>query len=611
MKRLIPLLFLLAAFLPSPAHAICNATLPFVLQPGTLADATQVMANFNAIISGLNNTCAASGINNDITALNGVAVLKPQNNLSDVLNKQTSVNNLGLGCSNASPFNNTTAGAVNGVYATCFGVKADGVTNDTTAWNAAVAWLNGGASRQVIAPPGNSLITVLNPFTTGGRIVCITGTGSCTITHSGNNAFEWKNTAVGGGMQGMTLNNSGSTANATVFIHGNAFYSRFDDIILGPGIGIFATMGTTTTNDQAGTAFFNRIYSPSGVGGGASPLFNMVNGFGFEMSQSGLWTSAAGSAGRYFMLASIVGPLINGNGVYDTISIKDSVIGPWNEFFHAALTLGGSVLDSNFSNNYIINCQVFCFNVTGTGQFTASSITNNWIDGNGTATACVNLSPTNLFGMIFTGNRVLTCSGSGVLLNGGFGTNTLTVTNNLIGDINLCACGTTYGLLVVGDALSNLMNDILIQGNLITNQFIGGNLPTFGISVGSTTVGVLQPTGFRLLNNDATGSTLNYAWPTTLGKDSLVYANAHLLPATGALVIGASPFTYTNGTGQQQDVWIYDGTYNPVTVNGCCFVGSLAVPPANDFRPLFIHLNPGESFTITWTVQPHATVNTY
>lgn len=51
------------------ANVPCS--LPFNLQNATLADATQVMANYNSIITCLANA-AAAGANNDITSLNGL-----------------------------------------------------------------------------------------------------------------------------------------------------------------------------------------------------------------------------------------------------------------------------------------------------------------------------------------------------------------------------------------------------------------------------------------------------------------------------------------------------------------------------------------------------------
>jgi microcystin-dependent protein len=51
------------------ALAAVPCSVPFNLTNGTTADASQVMANYNAILSCLANGAAASGANNDITAL--------------------------------------------------------------------------------------------------------------------------------------------------------------------------------------------------------------------------------------------------------------------------------------------------------------------------------------------------------------------------------------------------------------------------------------------------------------------------------------------------------------------------------------------------------------
>ena len=47
-------------------------SLPFTLVNGTIADANQVMADFNAIISGVNTNAAGLGANSDITSLNAL-----------------------------------------------------------------------------------------------------------------------------------------------------------------------------------------------------------------------------------------------------------------------------------------------------------------------------------------------------------------------------------------------------------------------------------------------------------------------------------------------------------------------------------------------------------
>ena len=47
-------------------------SLPVTLQNGTTADATQVMANFNSIVTNVNNNAANNGINSNITQLLGL-----------------------------------------------------------------------------------------------------------------------------------------------------------------------------------------------------------------------------------------------------------------------------------------------------------------------------------------------------------------------------------------------------------------------------------------------------------------------------------------------------------------------------------------------------------
>src|SRR5260370_30906306 len=68
MKKFLALFFTLWASLAS-ANVPC--TVPFNLQNNTVADATQVMANYNALITCLGNA-AAAGTNVDISALLGL-----------------------------------------------------------------------------------------------------------------------------------------------------------------------------------------------------------------------------------------------------------------------------------------------------------------------------------------------------------------------------------------------------------------------------------------------------------------------------------------------------------------------------------------------------------
>lgn len=71
MKRLI-LATLLFFGVCTVARADIVGALPFTLQNGTVADATQVMADFNAIVNDVNDNAAKSGVNSDITQITGL-----------------------------------------------------------------------------------------------------------------------------------------------------------------------------------------------------------------------------------------------------------------------------------------------------------------------------------------------------------------------------------------------------------------------------------------------------------------------------------------------------------------------------------------------------------
>ncbi len=72
MKKLASILLISLAFMCGPAVAQIIPSLPYNLTNGTLADANQVMANFNQIVSSTNTNAANAGANTNITALLGL-----------------------------------------------------------------------------------------------------------------------------------------------------------------------------------------------------------------------------------------------------------------------------------------------------------------------------------------------------------------------------------------------------------------------------------------------------------------------------------------------------------------------------------------------------------
>lgn len=72
MKRLLALAAVAVALFATPAFAANCPGNPYTLQNGQLADANQVMANFNNLLNCSNNNLAKNGANSDITSLSGL-----------------------------------------------------------------------------------------------------------------------------------------------------------------------------------------------------------------------------------------------------------------------------------------------------------------------------------------------------------------------------------------------------------------------------------------------------------------------------------------------------------------------------------------------------------
>lgn len=73
MKTLWRMFLLIGLLSAAPAaFAACIPSIPYNLTNGSLADATQVMGNFNTIVTDVNTNCAHNGANSDITSLTGL-----------------------------------------------------------------------------------------------------------------------------------------------------------------------------------------------------------------------------------------------------------------------------------------------------------------------------------------------------------------------------------------------------------------------------------------------------------------------------------------------------------------------------------------------------------
>jgi len=109
--------------------AIISA-LPYNIVNGQVEDATQVMANFNQIVSQVNAGVAAKGTNSDITALNALGNINSFVNFNAGLNVASGNLNVALG---------TISGIGTGLTGTAAGLTVGNATNATNATTATSA----------------------------------------------------------------------------------------------------------------------------------------------------------------------------------------------------------------------------------------------------------------------------------------------------------------------------------------------------------------------------------------------------------------------------------------------------------------------------------------
>lgn len=166
MSRILGLI--LALLLSSPALAGVPCSLPFTLTNGTLADATQVMANYNALVTCLTNA-AAAGANNDITSLTGLT--------SPILPTQGGSNLFIASQSNASVGNSVVLGGLSPTgYANIFGYTVFFVPSLTTT-GAVTAAVNGQPALNVLKPSSGGLIPLTGQEIVSGQGAFITFDG--------------------------------------------------------------------------------------------------------------------------------------------------------------------------------------------------------------------------------------------------------------------------------------------------------------------------------------------------------------------------------------------------------------------------------------------------
>ena len=519
------------------------------------------------------------------------------NNLSDLTNKATALSNLGLGCPMGNGPNFGTPGQMIGVFASCFGVKADGVTDDTAAWNAAVAYMNSNPNTALIAPPGVSLASALTTITgTNGSITCPNGIGQCTLSLSGNPGVTF-NGAHGGGLFNMRVDNRGVACATSVSLQNGSVGQSFVNVALGTNVGTFLQVGNGAGAAVGGITINGATVSGGGALASGSPCAVInVNGPGTGLSiiNSTMATATGSASGRDFIDVALVGP-----NSWSNLSVENSYIGPFSKFM-SMLYSGANALLSGVvvQGNFIVNCQLRCFDVnSGSGTTTGMNIVNNHIDGNSTADPCINVGGVSASTISIVNNQIGLCSGSGVVVGtAGNATRDVRITGNDLVQINTGATGTSFGINVVGSGNAGTLSGILVANNIVAPATVSSTKPDTGIAITSSPSGGTGATAWQISGNQALANTTNYAWPNGSTDVGQVLNNIGLATAGASVGVGSSgSFTYTAGA-RPTSLYLYNGNSVAVTTSTQLACNTFSVPSS-----CHVYLGPNESAAISWS----------
>lgn len=275
MKRWAAILGALTFLLGHDSFAGVSCSVPFNLTNGTTADASQVMANYNAILSCLLNNTAENGSNSSITSLSGLTTpLSPGQGGTSVFTGGTSVG-----------ANSITVTASPAGFSLTLGYKIIFVAGGS---NTAVTTLNvsGTGIRNLLRPTPSGAVIMAGGEIVAGQVVEATYDGSFfqmvsrpALDMPPGMTFDY---AGAGGCPAGSLLANGSVANLT------ATFPALSGVLSttwgAPGAGAFALPDlrgrTTFSADSGGSA---RITVAGGnidgtvVGGTGGQQSNVVN----------------------------------------------------------------------------------------------------------------------------------------------------------------------------------------------------------------------------------------------------------------------------------------------------------------------------------------------
>jgi hypothetical protein len=461
------------------------------------------------------------------------------------------------------------------LYLINFGYVADNATDNTSAVNAAIAAaIAAGGHVSIMAPQGIGWVGDTTVITADDVwFGCDGAPTSCTMTATSTAGFlHWGNASVGangGGIDGLTFRGNANVAQ-TLITFPQGFEKYFNDIFLETGVAQLMDIGNSTAG--AGGVYITNLNGQ--VANVNTPVIQLHKGAGIFVYNASIFstnTAGTAAASRDF---------INTFLSWDTIKVSDSFF----QFLHGIITaeaLTGSVIgDVYIFNNFIDEVSQAVTALADAGGTIADwEIVQNEMTGK--AGACMQFSgPGLLSGIIINGNTIRECQNDGILFTGAVTEGR--VQNNSISQVNVSAGG--FGGLVVANGTSNF----LIQNNTLGIDVSGSAGP--GAAAHGAIIGTCSHC--IITGNRADGSVAPWTLSTFTNK-SVVNDNPDLPAATAAVVVGASPFTYTVSA-RPATVCVTGGTVSAIAQNGT----------ATGITAGCLAAGANETVTVTYTVLP-------
>lgn len=363
-----------------------------------------------------------------------------------------------------------------------YGYVADGVTDNTTAVNDAIAAANSTGNVTLLVPEGTGLVGHADEITADNVWFKAMGApGTCILKGTSNDGMlTWGTSSAvvkGGGCDGIGFMGNSDTSQSLILLE-NGNEVDFNNCVIGAGVARLMTLGTTSAG--AYTIGVNNLTGR--VPNIAAPLFKLVNGAGLFL------------VGCKFYNQAEPGGAISGRNVFDcftswnTLSVRSCFLYIFDKVLNTDIQSGYGLGDVHMQGNYFDEMNQAISLLAQTGGYIAN----------------VDISDTEMTGKQGCGIKVW--DGGGSLLRIDF--------RNLV--IRECK---DHGILIAGAiALGKIINCTITQVNE-TCDFTGSiSDTTLTVSAISGGPGGTLRVGDVLTGTGVTPGTTITALGTGLGR---------------------------------------------------------------------------------------------